>query len=620
MTPEHEFELFHKVLVPVVDGFLPTAALEAARLIASEEDLLLMGIVPVLANDSLSLGATRAQELRKLLRRVPGAARLKARVSYNPWKEVVEVVEEQHPDLLVLEWPSVIEAMGVSIEEVLNRPPCDVCLIRQPIVNDLKNILVSIRGGPFSELALRIALEASTASGARLSSLHIRPKQSAASSTQRRNARKQDAAFRGIATVLANLPEIDQHHLTTSDPAATIIKFAQKADLVIMGASANYSGASIPFGETAEKVLRESNCGVMIVKTKRPMPTDVQSEAAGQKAISVLVDKWFAENTYHAGEFEDLDHLLELKRKQNLTISVAMPALNEQRTIARVVRTIRDNLVEKTGLVDEMVLVDSGSTDQTREIASRFGIPVHIHQELLPGHGVRVGKGEALWKSLYVTSGDILLWIDTDILNITPRFVYGLIGPLLVDPELQFVKGFYRRPIRVGNKTQAGGGGRVTELTARPLLNLFFPELSGVVQPLSGEYGGRRTALESLPFFSGYGVETGLLIDVFEKFGLSAIGQVDLQERIHHNQPLEALSLMSFAIIQVVISRLEARYGREILEDVNKTMKLIRYGDEHYYLDVEEITELERPPMKGLAEYEMREASRVRSDKQLTAR
>src|SRR3990172_4307869 len=341
----------------------------------------------------------------------------------------------------------------------------------------------------------------------------------------------------------------------------------------------------------------------MIVKTKRPMQDDIELEVSGQKAISVLVDKWFAENTFHADEFQELDRLVELKQRQKLSISVAMPALNEAKTVGRVIRVIKENLMDNTGLVDEVVLIDSGSTDQTREIAARLGVPVHIHQEILPHYGVRHGKGEALWKSLYVTKGDILLWIDTDIVNINPRFVYGLIGPLLIQPELQFVKGFYRRPMRVGNRTQAGGGGRVTELTARPLLNLFFPELSGVVQPLSGEYGGRRSALETLAFFSFYCVDTGLLIDVFERYGLSAIGQVDLLERIHHNQPLEALSLMSFAIIQVVIRKLEKRYGREILEDVNKTMKLIRYGNERYSLDVEEITEVERPPSATLPEY-----------------
>jgi glucosyl-3-phosphoglycerate synthase len=196
--------------------------------------------------------------------------------------------------------------------------------------------------------------------------------------------------------------------------------------------------------------------------------------------------------------------------------------------------------------------------------------------------------------------------VDTDIVNINPRFVYGLIGPLLTHAELQFVKGFYRRPLKVGSRVQASGGGRVTELTARPLLNLFYPELSGILQPLSGEYGGRRSALEQLGFFSGYGVETGLLIDIFERYGLSAIGQVDLQERVHHNQSLEALSLMSFAIIQVMVSKLEKRYGREILRDVNKTMKLIRYEDQRFFLEVEDLIEVERPPMIDVPEYRRR--------------
>jgi glucosyl-3-phosphoglycerate synthase len=196
-----------------------------------------------------------------------------------------------------------------------------------------------------------------------------------------------------------------------------------------------------------------------------------------------------------------------------------------------------------------------------------------------------------------------VIWLDTDIVNIHPRFAYGLIGPLLLRPDVQFVKGFYRRPLKVGDKIQAGGGGRVTELTARPLLNLFYPELSGVIQPLSGEYGGRRSALEQFRFFSGYGVEIGLLIDVLDKFGLNAIAQVDLRERIHHNQPLEALSKMSFAIIQAVIHKLESRYGQSILENVNRTMKLIRYEQNNFRLDIEEIAERDRPPMVEIPEY-----------------
>jgi len=320
----------------------------------------------------------------------------------------------------------------------------------------------------------------------------------------------------------------------------------------------------------------------------------------------VLVDKWFAENTYHAGEFAVLESLLEAKNEQNLKLSLALPALNEEETVGQVLRTVKDSLMKRVPLLDEIVLIDSDSTDRTREIAADLGVPVYIHQEVLPNLGARSGKGEALWKSLYLTCGDILVWIDTDIVNVHPRFVYGLLGPLILHPEIQFVKGFYRRPLKVDNKLQAGGGGRVTELTARPLLNLFFPELSGIIQPLSGEYGGRRTALEQMAFSSGYGVEIGLVIDMFEKYGLSAIAQVDLQERIHHNQPLESLSKMSFAIIQTVVRRIEKRYGTKLLEDINKTMKLIRYGQQRLLLDVEEIAEQERPPMVEVPEYRER--------------
>jgi glycosyltransferase involved in cell wall biosynthesis len=272
--------------------------------------------------------------------------------------------------------------------------------------------------------------------------------------------------------------------------------------------------------------------------------------------------------------------------------------------------------MDRVHLLDEIVLIDSDSSDKTREIAAAIGVPVHIHQNVLPQLGARTGKGEALWKSLYLTTGDIIIWIDTDIVNIHPRFVYGLLGPLILHDDIQFIKGFYRRPLKVDNKLQAGGGGRVTELTARPLLNLFFPELSGLIQPLSGEYGGRRSAFEQMPFSSGYGVEIGLVIDMFEKFGLRAIAQVDLQERVHHNQPLESLSKMSFAIIQTVVRRIERRYGTKLLEDVNKTMKLIRYGRQRLLLDVEEIAELERPAMIELAEYRELHAAKTISSAQ----
>jgi glucosyl-3-phosphoglycerate synthase len=376
-----------------------------------------------------------------------------------------------------------------------------------------------------------------------------------------------------------------------------------------MGASSGQVAPDGWAGPILNAVYRVVEKPIIVVKERaptRPGPAEFLREPIAtrrDRPFAVVVDKWFAENTFHSREFADLRRLVALKEQQSMTISLGLPALNEEETVGNVIQTIKRALMEDVPLLDEIVLIDSGSVDYTREIAADLGIPVHVHHEILPQYGPRHGKGEALWKSMYVLNGDIIAWIDTDIKNIHPRFVYGILGPLLRDRRIQYVKGFYRRPLRQGDRLVAGGGGRVTELTARPLINLFFPELSGLIQPLSGEYAGRRQALEQLPFFTGYGVETGLLIDSLEKFGLQAIAQVDLLERIHHNQPLPSLSKMSFAIIQVVIRRLEERHRIRLLEEVNKTMNLIRYEPGRFYLETAEIREQDRPPMISLPEY-----------------
>jgi glucosyl-3-phosphoglycerate synthase len=590
--------LFRKVLVPVIHGYESVTAITVAHEIAGKQKIQLVGLVCVDEGESLSVATHRARLVRERLRRMSSEERTRNRprvqVSYNLKQELVDIVREEQPDLLILEWPVHFIALQDPELEILSNPPCDLAIVRGPLRNRPSHLLVPMRGGPYAELALRISLSIASSGKTSLSALHL-----VSGST----GSGQEPSYRGLANILSNLPEVVSQTLLTEDPVGTILAQAETYDLVVLGATASRQGDEPALGPVVERILKESTPAVIAVKTSRPIVSGLESEAAGQSAISVLVDKWFAENTFYAEEFSDLEHLLALKRSQELTVSIALPALNEEATVGKVIETLKSNLMEKISLVDELVLVDSNSSDRTREIAESLGVPVAIHQETLSSYGVRHGKGEALWKSLFVTSGDILLWIDTDIVNIHPRFIYGLLGPLLINPHVEFVKGFYRRPIKVGDKIQAGGGGRVTELTARPLLNLFYPELSGMVQPLSGEYGGRRSALEQLPFFSGYGVEIGLLIDVFERFGLSAIAQVDLEERIHHNQPLESLSKMSFAIIQAIIHKLERRYGEDLLEEVNKTMKLIRYVPGHFFLEVEEIAERDRPPMIQISEY-----------------
>jgi glucosyl-3-phosphoglycerate synthase len=580
-----------------VYGCQQTSAISTARAIAADRDMLLVGIVYVPKDESLSSGAIHVQDVRQTLRNLAGENRHRwtdVHATHQPWEEIVRLIEKEQPDLLILEYPCQFDSLQVTPTEVLTHPPCDIAIVNSRISDHLNNVLIPIRGGPYAELALRTVLSMQHLHNIDVTSLHVVPSTLAA---------QQDAAFRGIERVLKHLPEVKKREIVTDNPAQAIFDLSRQYDLIVMGASSRSAEEVTSIGPVAERIMQESQCGVMVVKTERPLPYNLASEESGQSAISVLVDKWFAENTFHANEFQDLEYLQSLKRERGLTVSLAFPALNEEATVGNVIEIIQQALVLNAPLLDEIVLIDSSSTDRTREIAQSLGIPVYIHQSVLPSQGSRRGKGEALWKSLYCTRGDIVIWLDTDIVNIHPRFAYGLIGPLLLRPDIQFVKGFYRRPLRVGDKIQEGGGGRVTELTARPLINLFYPELSGVIQPLSGEYGGRRSALEQFRFFSGYGVEIGLLIDVLEKFGLDAIAQVDLQERIHHNQPLEALSKMSFAIIQAVIRKLESRYGQSILENVNQTMKRIHYDQDGFRLDIEEIAERDRPAMIDLPEY-----------------
>lgn len=314
-------------------------------------------------------------------------------------------------------------------------------------------------------------------------------------------------------------------------------------------------------------------------------------------------EKWFKERTYHHSAFSDIERLLVLKETQSQTISVCLPTLNVADTVADCLRVIRTELVERHPLVDQLCVIDSRSTDDTIEIAEAEGAQVFFDDEILPEAGVEAGKGEALWKSLCVTTGDIVVWIDSDIENMHPRFVYGLVGPLLSEPDACYVKAFYDRPLRQGEVLQPSGGGRVTELTARPMLNLFYPELAALMQPLSGEYAGRRRVLESVPFFTGYGVEIGLLLDILREYGLWSLAQVDLEVRVHHNQPLSSLSKMSFGIMQALFARLQSEGRITLAEELSSSFATLGRAEEGYTLDMKDVRIVERPPVHSVPGY-----------------
>ncbi len=383
---------------------------------------------------------------------------------------------------------------------------------------------------------------------------------------------------------------------------------------------ANSDGAL--FGVLPETVAQHAKPSVIVVKTREPITRATFDQRAEQaetleaadraaeqgRSTAARVDRWFAESNFHHGEFSDLGMLVSLKEKQGITISAVLPTLNEAATIGPIVRAARRELMEKVPLIDELLVIDSDSEDDTREIAEAEGARVVRHSQVLDRYGTYRGKGEALWKSLYETSGDLVAWSDTDIVDWHPRFLYGTLGPLLVQPKIGYVKAYYQRPIVEGGVLKEGGGGRVTELVARPLINLFFPELSGYIQPLAGEYAGRREHLEQIPFFTGYAVEIGHLIDLAERLDLDGLGQVDLEVRVHRNQELEGLSKMSFVILQAVMKRLEERRKARLFAELGSSIKLPRSGPNRLSLEVLELADQERPPMIRIPEYAERRA------------
>jgi glucosyl-3-phosphoglycerate synthase len=270
------------------------------------------------------------------------------------------------------------------------------------------------------------------------------------------------------------------------------------------------------------------------------------------------VDAWFAANTSSWCD-QTLGDLLDAKAASGLSVSLVVPARNEAATVGDVVGRVREALMETTDLLDEIVVIDSDSTDDTYAVATDAGAVVHRSAEIRPDLGSVPGKGEAMWKSLFVTKGDVLVFMDADLLDWDTHFVPGLLGPLLTRPEIALVKGFYERPlVNVDDPTDdsaAYEGGRVTELVARPLLNLLFPELAGLVQPLAGEWAVRRSLFDSLSVPTGYAVETTALIDTVRTLGVEAIAQVDLGRRAHRHQALRDLGAMATQIVAAVVER-----------------------------------------------------------------
>jgi nucleotide-binding universal stress UspA family protein len=621
-----------RILIPVAN---PGTAEELIRLGAAMLDprageLSALGIVEVPEGMPLSEGATRARHARRLLQKVldyaPHGTTIHpiVRIGRHAAEGIIEASAEQEADLIIFGWGGKAPAgadgrngptvFSPTIDEVVRESPADIAVVKQRGAREIRRVLVPVRGGPHAELALRFADAIAARHDATVVVLHLVPP--GITMAVRAQAERALAAFvkqhlkgRGEG-LLREAPNVRN----------AILREAERADLVVMGASASPGGDGTDtylFGALPEAIAARSKASVIVVKTReaigRPTfealaqraETLVAADRAAEeaRAVPARVERWFGESNFHHAEFSDLRRLVQLKEKQGVTVSLVLPTLDEEETIGPIVRRALREMVGRVPLLDEVLVIDSASTDRTREIAEAEGARVVQHPDVLSRYGSFRGKGEALWKSLFETTGDIVVWADTDVKNWHHRMVYGTIGPLLHEPRLQYVKGYYQRPIVQEGVLKEGGGGRVTELVARPLINLFYPELSGLIQPLSGEYAGRRSLLESIPFFTGYAVEIGHLIDAAERVGIEGLGQVDLERRVHRNQELEGLSRMSFVILQAVMKRLEERRKARLFAELGSTMKLPRSGKGRLSLEVIELADQERPPMIRIPEY-----------------
>ena len=310
------------------------------------------------------------------------------------------------------------------------------------------------------------------------------------------------------------------------------------------------------------------------------------------------VERWLATRSWSVTD-RPLHRIMAAKRGTGRTVSVVLPALNEEETVGDIVSVIRHDLMQQVPLVDEIVVVDSGSTDRTSQVAAAAGATVVHRDDILPRLPAVPGKGEVLWRSLLVTRGDIVCFIDADLKEFSSDFVSGIVGPLLTDPEVDLVKGMYDRPLGGA----AGQGGRVTELMARPLLNMHWPQLAGFVQPLGGEYAARRSLLEQLPFPVGYGVELGMLVDALHLVGLDALAQVDVGVRKHRHQDGQALGRMSAAIYRTAQLRLARGHM------IRPSLTQFERGRDGFEPRTYSVDTEERPPMVEIAEYAKRKVA-----------
>lgn len=557
-------------------------------------EITLIGVTSMGPHASIASSAQRLSRDLDDLARPPSGVRTMRRsiASENAWQQVRELeVSSQGEALLLLPWRFDDHQLRQEVARVLQDPPCDVAVVHSPVNStSIRRILLPVRGGPFALLSLQLAVQMARSLGAEVTLLKVLPADDDAPSRALREG------FTGLSDLF---PEIVREVQVVGDPTTAILSMLDDHQAIVLGASAGQSES--PVGLLASLILHRRDVTTLVVRTREPFRMPAARNFQSDVPVLVRLEKWLEDNAFHSGDFSDIGNLMDLKQKQGLKISLGLPTLNNEATISSILTAIKGSLVDEVPLLDEIVVIDNASTDATRRIAAAMGVQSYASQHVLRGHGSHRGRGESLWKSLYLLKGDLILWIEPDVSNPDPREILGLAGPLLFNSRLQYVKGFHL--------TEPGGSGAeadsLTDLLLRPMISLAYPDLAGIVAPLSACHGGRRSAFERIPFYSGHGAEFGILLDMLERFGLGSIAQVDLGTTVRSN--IEGRSALdektAFSVLQVFLRRLTS--GGMVDSDLamERTIKLLRAHQGRFHLEEIDANEQQRPPMLVVKEY-----------------
>jgi nucleotide-binding universal stress UspA family protein len=578
----------YKVLIPLDEATGPALLALAIRLLGVRRGVVLaLTVVEIPQGSDVASGTAAARGARRALRRVTTgieAGRIEIQTRVRAARTVAagirEVADEDRPDLLLLT-AAPDGSLSDTAAALIAAPPCDTVIARLGPTEEMNSVLVPARGGPAAELALTLALDLASPRGARVTLLHLDVPGTGLSERQH-ELRLFDALLNRSS--YARLRSLT---LPAADAGSALLQESARHSVTVLGASLSpQRKPDTPLGTLPHLALSQADGTVLVAMPRHPPESGI---FVPQPPVDELVDLWCVENTFHCHEFADIDELVGVKAASNTRIATVITPPADADALPAILRAVHEDLSVRAGLVDEVLVIDDGSIPELADTAIAGGAAV-VHP---PGRG----RGEAMWAGVDATTADILVFLDGDLRNPHPRFVYGLIGPLLREPRLGLVTGFHGLPNVVTDDDYADAQEQITELSIRPLLNLFFPELSGMVNPLARERAVRRDAVAGMRLPSGMGVDISMVLQMYDRGGLSSLAQCDLEERAGRREGTHETARRAFASVQALVGRLTAA-KMSMPRLPHSGMKVIHREAERYHIEVVDTAEPMLPPVR----------------------